>query len=139
MKISPSLRRLVSLGCLLLASNALAKAPLVNVSVSPDPITNENQEATFTLSLSAPATHPIAVAFVMTGLAVQGFDYVLLGNFNKSGQAVIPAGQSCTIVTLHTLDDDPNPFREFATLNVVNGARYHVGSPTRASIFIFPQ
>jgi hypothetical protein len=124
---------------LLAAGNLFAGSPLVSVSASPFSITNENEEATYTLTLSAPATRNVSVAFFMTGSAVPGFDYILLGNFNKSGQVVIPAGQSSATVTLHTLPDEGYPAREIATLNVLNAARYHIGSPSRADVIILSQ
>jgi hypothetical protein len=124
---------------LLAAGNLLAGSPLLSVSASSFPITNENEEATYTLTLSAPASRNVGVAFVMTGSAIPGFDYVLLGNFNRSGQVVIPAGQTSATVTLHTLPDEGYPDREIATLNVLNAARYHIGSPSHADVIILPQ
>lgn len=138
-QLSTRVGQLICILGLLVASNGLAGSPLVSVSSSPSPITNENEEATYTLNLSAPAPRNIGVAFVMTGSAVQGFDYVLIGAFNKSGQVVIPAGQLSATVTLHTLADDGYPAQEIATFNVINGARYHIGSPGHANIVIRPQ
>lgn len=122
-----------------LAGTALAGSPRVSVTAPGGFITNENQEATFTLTLSAPSSRNIGVTFVMTGSAVHGFDYVLISKFTNTGQILIPAGQTSATVTLHTVPDDPNPSQEIATLNVINGARYHIGSPNHASIFIRPQ
>lgn len=122
-----------------LAGHAFAGSPLVSVSAPPGYITNESQDSVYTLTLSAPASRNIAVNFVMTGSAVQGFEYTLIGPFNHTGQIVIPAGQSSAIVTLHTLPDDPTQFQEIATLNILNGTRYHIGSPNHASIRIRTQ
>jgi hypothetical protein len=119
-----------------LAGSALAGSPLVSVSAPPGFITNDGQEAVYTLTLSAPASRNIGLNFVMTGSALQGFEYVLLGQFNKTGQIVIPAGQTSATVTLHTLSDDPTLFQEIATLNILNGTRYHIGFPNHASIRI---
>ena len=132
----------IALACFLvltLAQSALAGSPRVSVSAPSGFITNESQEATYTLTLSAPSPRPMGVNFVMTGSAVQGFDYILLGTFSNTGQVVIPAGQTSATVTLHTLPDDGYPFQEIATLNILNGSRYHIGSPNHASIFIRPQ
>ena len=131
--------RFIGVFLLLAAGNILAGSPLVSVSSSPFSITNENEEATYTLTLSAPAARNVGVTFVMTGTAIPGFDYVLLGVFNKFGQIVIPAGQSSATVTLHTLPDEGYPAREIATLNVLNGSRYHIGSPSHADVIILPQ
>ena len=139
---APSSRRvglLIPIFSFLVASQLLGGSPLVSISSSGSPITNENQEATYTVNLSPPAPRNIGVAFVMTGSAVQGFDYILLGNFNKSGQILIPAGQASVTVTLHTVPDEGFPAREIATLNLLNGARYHLGSPRHADIVIQPQ
>jgi hypothetical protein len=121
------------------AGHLFAGSPLVSVSASPFPITNENEEATYTLTLSAPSSRNVGVAFVMSGTAIQGFDYVLIGNFNRSGQVLIPAGQTSATVTLHTLPDDGFPAREIATFNVINAARYHIGSPSHANVIILPR
>lgn len=139
---APSSRRvarLIPIFSFLVASQLLAGPPLASVSSSGSPITNESQEATYTVNLSAAASRNVGVAFVMTGSALPGFDYVLLGNFNKSGQILIPAGQTSATVTLHTLPDEGFPAREIATLNILNGSRYHIGSPRHADIVIHPQ
>jgi hypothetical protein len=140
---SPSLRRsavaLVSFIAVSLAGSALAGSPRVSVSAPPGFITNESQEAVYTLTLSAPASRNIGVNFVMTGSALQGFDYILLGTFNNTGQVVIPAGHTSATITLHTISDDGNPFQEIAIFNILNGTRYHIGFPNHASIRIRPQ
>jgi hypothetical protein len=122
-----------------LATSAIAGSPRVSVTAPSSFITNESQEAVYTLTLSAPSSQNVAVTFVMTGSAIQGFDYLLIGNFSNTGQVVIPAGQTSATVTLHTIPDDGNPFQEIATFNVLNGRRYHIGFPNHASIRIRPQ
>jgi hypothetical protein len=130
---------IVGLACLLtisLAGSALAGSPLISVSAPAGFITSDGQEAVYTLTLSAPASRNIEVNFVMTGTALQGFDYILLGQFSRTGQVLIPAGQTSANVTLHALAHDPALFQEIATLNILNGTRYHIGFPNHASIRI---
>jgi hypothetical protein len=121
-----------------LAGRVVAGSPQVSVSAPPGFITNENQESVFTLTLSAPASRNIGVTFVMTGSAAQGFEYALIGKFNNTGQAVIPAGKTSVAITLHTLPNGPNVAQETATLNILNGTRYHIGFPNHATILIRP-
>jgi hypothetical protein len=114
---------------------AFAKSPRVSASAFPATIMIENEEAVYTLSISSPATHNIPVTFVMTGTAIQGFDYVLSGRFTNTGQAVILAGDTSATLVLHPFAGNPLPLK-IATLNVINGVRYHIGSPDNASVTI---
>ena len=115
-------------------SSALAKGPLVSVSVFPTSITNEGQDATFTFTLSSPAQRKISVAFALTG--TPGFDdFVLVGDFN-SGRVVIPAGQMSASITLHTFVADFQPAMDTVILNLLNGQRYHLGAPDHAQLHI---
>jgi hypothetical protein len=106
----------------------------VSVSVWPPKITNEGEEAIYTFTLSSPAPRKMSINFVMTGTAGLN-EYALVGNFN-SGRVVIPAGQTSASIILHTFDDDPNPRIETAVLNLLNGQRYHLGSPDHAELRI---
>lgn len=134
MKTSP----LILLSIFALALSAFAGGPSISVMVTPQHITNEGEEATFTFTLSEPAGRKIAVTFFLNGGATIGEDYVLIGKFNKSAQLVIPAGQTSATITLHTLvediEDDPQP--EFVGLDIADGPRYRVGSPSQAVIRI---
>jgi hypothetical protein len=115
-------------------SSALAKSPLVSVSVFPTSITNEGQNATFTFTLSSPAQRKISVGFVLTG--TPGFnDFVFVGDFN-SGRVVIPAGQMSASITLHSFVADFQPPIDTVILNLVNGQRYHLGAPDHAQLHI---
>src|SRR4051794_3989239 len=89
--------------------NALAGSK-VSVSVSPMMITNQGDEAIFTLTVSPPATRELRVKIFLSGTARPGA-YELFGNFNSIGQVVIPAGDSQSFVTLRALgiNDDPHP------------------------------
>jgi hypothetical protein len=117
------------------ASSALARSPLVSVSVFPTSITNEGEEAIYTFTLSAPAPRKMSVNFVMLGSAWPN-DYALVGNFH-SGGVVIPAGQTSATVTLHTLGGGgPDPRIQTAVLNLLNGQRYHLGAPDHALLNI---
>jgi hypothetical protein len=130
--------RAVPMSILLSLGTATVLAgPSISVSAFPTKITNEGQEATFTLSLSSPASRRIGVHIFMTGTAANGSDYVLIGNFNKDGQAIINAGQSSATITLHSFsqDFDPTP-TETAILNILGGNRYQIGFPSRAQVAI---
>lgn len=111
-------------------------AQSVSVSAAPSTITNEGEEAVFTLTISPPSSRQILLNFVMTGTAVLHRDYVLNGNFNKSRQVVIPPGQPTAMVTLHALYRDQPLASQSAIFNILNGRRYHVGSPDSAKVRI---
>jgi hypothetical protein len=133
---SPIRRVAACLLALSLAGTASAGSPLVSVSTPPGNITNDGQEAVYTLTLSAPSSKNIGVNFVMTGSALEGFDYTLIGRFNNTGQVVIPRGQTSVMITLHTFSVDSPLFQQIATLNILNGTRYHIGFPNNATVRI---
>jgi len=136
MKICP-FPSAVALGCVALFVSASAvRAQSVSVSISPSTITNEGEESTITLTVSPPPSRNIAVNLIMTGTAALGGDYVLIGDFNRAGQVIIPAGQSTSTITLHSLYDDDGRFNETAIANIVGGRRYRVGSPSHAQVTI---
>jgi hypothetical protein len=126
---------LASIVVAMTAATCLA-GPTITVSVTPTTISNVGEDAIFTLTLSSPASRKIAVNFVLTGTAQQGSDYLLTGNFNQSGQIVIPSGQSSAMVTLHSYDDDSPIKSETAIFNLLGGDRYHVGRPNHATLTI---
>jgi hypothetical protein len=118
------------------AATTCLAGPTITVSAAPTTITNQGDEATYTLTLSTPTSKKIQVNFQMTGTATLNSDYFLLGNFNDFGQIVIPAGQSSAMVTLHTQDDDGARRSETAIFNLIGGDAYRVGRPNRATITI---
>jgi hypothetical protein len=139
------LARTLRISCaliLLLAGPLMAALPpLVSVNVSPSVVDRETlQPAHFTISLSAPATRDIGVVFFMSGTARFAFDYVLSGNFTRSGEILIPAGQTSTTVTLQPRRLDARFVRENALMNLVHDTlsvhTYRLGSPTRANVII---
>ena len=123
------------------ASLSAAPLPLVSVTASPSTVDPEIQQpAQYTISLSAPASRDIGVVFYMSGTARLGVDYFLSGNFNGSGQIVIPAGQTFTTVTLTPRAGDTHAVRENALMNLVHDTRsvhtYALGFPFRADVII---
>jgi hypothetical protein len=140
-----SLARTLRISCalvLLLAGPLVAAVPpLVSVTASP-PVVNREilQSAQFTITLSAPAPRDIGVVFYMSGTARFGFDYTLGGNFTRSGEIVILAGQTSATVTLHPRLQDARFPRENALMNLVHDTRsvhtYRLGSPTRANVIL---
>ena len=115
-----------------------SSVPQVSVTVSPSMINRVRLDsAQFTLSLSAPAPHDTGVAFFMSGTAHLNRDYVLSGNFNTSGQIVIPAGQTSSVVTLHTLFVDPSPVSSSATMNLLHdNTPYVFSGPKSATVLL---
>jgi hypothetical protein len=108
----------------------------ITVSAFPSRITEEGQEATYTITATPSSGQRIAVTFGMGGSAALGSDYVLTGNFN-GGKIVIPAGQPSTTVTLHALSDEPDGRKfETASMIILNGRGYHVGRQRAATIRI---
>ena len=136
MKIYPLPSAVIFVGVALFVSASLVRAQSVSVSVSPSTITNEGEDSTVTLTVSPPASRNIAVNLVLTGTAAPGSDFALIGNFNRSGQVLIPAGQPTATLTLHSLYDDDGRFSEFVVFNVIGGKRYRVGSPSHAQVTI---
>ena len=114
------------------ASSALCGT--ASVSVSPNTITDQGEEATFTIELSTPPTRRVAVRFALFGTAPPGRVYTLFGDLKK-GRIVFLPGQSFATVTLHSFDFD-GPQHAIATLHLVGGERYSVGSPSQASVRI---
>jgi hypothetical protein len=139
MKAFPSRQRRLVFALALFATavittNAWAGGPTISMSVFPAMITNEGQDAAFTLNLSSPTSRKIAVHFVMTGLA-DFSDYALIGNINF-GRVVIPAGQSSATVVLHTLNGQRGPTVATAIFNIFGGDHYRVGHPSNATLKI---
>jgi hypothetical protein len=128
---------LATIFSILSAGSALANGPTISISVSPNRITNEGEQAVFTFTLSSPATHKIAVNLITGGSALNGSDYVLFGATNHSGQLVIPREATSATLTMHTFPEDiePGPI-EFATLRILGGSKYRVGSPSQATVTI---
>lgn len=114
----------------------LARAQTLRVSASPANITNEGEESIFTLAISPAPLRNIAVNFVMTGNAGLDSDYVLIGDFNNSGQVVIFAGHTTSTITLHAFSDDDPKSKETAVFNLLGGKGYKVGLPSRAQVTI---
>jgi hypothetical protein len=108
--------------------------PTISVSVSPTVITDQGDEATFTLHAAGSSPHRAAVNIVMSGTASQGSDYVLAGPFSQ-GRVVFEPGQASVTVLLHAFDVD-GARREFATMNIIGGSGYRVGSPNHATVRI---
>ena len=130
------LRFAVVLSCTLFAIRPGLLAQSVSISASPATITNEGQESTITLTISPPAARDLAVNLITTGTAALGSEYVLIGNFNKQNQAVVPAGSSSVTLTLHSLFGGTSNLTETAVLNVISGKFYRVGRPPRAEVKI---
>ncbi len=126
---------LATMAAALLATTSIAGSS-VGVTVSPSTISEEGEETIFTITATPGSQQRLVVSFVMTGTARLGSDYILMGNFNE-GRIVIPAGQPSTTVTLHALSDEPDGRKfETATMNILNGRQYHIGSPRSATVKI---
>ncbi len=130
------LRFAVVLSCTFFGVTPCLLAQSVSISASPTQITNEGQESTITLTISPPAARPLAVNLVATGTGALGSEYVVIGNFNKQNQAVVPAGSSTVTLTLHSLFGGTSNLKESAVLNVIGGRFYSVGRPSHAQVTI---
>lgn len=120
---------------LTLAAGTAVAGPSVSVSASPTLI-NVGDEATFTLTVSPPATREIRVRVFVSGTAAPN-TFELLGNFNGGGQVVIPAGQSQSFITLRSLGDYRPRSSTTVLFDVRSGTKYRVGSPSHAKVTIF--
>lgn len=129
-------RAACSLALFFLASHLSAATPVASLEVSPSPITSAYDNAVFTVTLSTPTPRGLGIAFFMSGGARSGSDYVLLGNFDGQGHIVIPAGETSATVTLHTLFKDPSQPQLDATMNLLHGGHYRLGSPRHARLII---
>jgi hypothetical protein len=131
------LRFAVVLSCTFFGVTPCLLAQSVSISASPTTITNEGDQSTITLTVSPPASRQLSVNLVATGTAALGIDYVVIGNFNKQNQLVIPAGSSTATLTLQSLvDDNDGTLKETAVINVIGGRFYSVGRPPRAQVKI---
>jgi hypothetical protein len=133
----------ISFALILFVAGPLMAAlpPLVSVSVFPSVIDPEIvQPAQFTITLSAPAPKDIGIVFSMSGNGRFGLDYTISGNFNHSGEILIPAGQTVATVTLTPRVGDGHSRRENATMNLFHDNdvphTYRLGSPTRANVIL---
>ena len=89
-----------------------------------------------TFTVSASTTNPsqsVTVFYSTTGKAKNGKDYTLSGT---PGQVTIPAGQSSATITLHALTDNIVETNEKATLTLLAGAGYRLGTVIKASVTI---
>jgi hypothetical protein len=130
------LRFAIVLSCTFFGVTPCLLAQSVSISASPTQITNEGQESTITLTISPPTARDLAVNLVATGTAPLGSEYVVIGDFNNSNQAVVPAGSSTVTLTLHSLSGGNSNLKEFAVLNVIAGRFYRVGRPSHAQVTI---
>ena len=116
---------------------ASAGAQSVSVSASPSVITNAGDDSTITLTIFPPSAKNLQINFLLTGTAAYGADYVLTGQFTRSGQVLVPAGQTTATLDLHSFydDDRPNTF-ETVVFTLRGGKKYRVGSPSRVEVTI---
>jgi hypothetical protein len=108
-----------------------AGGPRASVSISPGIVSGVGEEATFTVSLSAPSAKPVALNFSTSGSAIPGRDYLLESNsFDRLGRIIIPAGMTSATITVITLDDDEN-FKHTRALifTLLGGNNYSAPAP----------
>lgn len=120
-----------------LGAGSLRAQSVISVSASPSEITNQGEDSTITLTISPPSTRQLTVNVVLTGTALNGADFIVMGgSFTRRGQVIIPAGTATHTLILHTLyDDDPRSF-EFVVFNVIGGKHYRIGSPSHTQVTI---
>jgi hypothetical protein len=109
----------------------------VSVSAAPSVITNAGDDASITLTIFPPSSKNLQINFLLSGTAAYGADYVLTGQFNRSGQILVPAGESSFTLDLHSFYDDDRPnTSETVIFTLLHGKKYRVGSPSRATVTI---
>jgi hypothetical protein len=84
---------------------------------------------TFTFTRSGPTTADLTVNFGVSGSAIAGSDYVVIG-----ASVVIPAGQASATVTVTPLDDALLEPSETITLTLLPSASHALGASTSATV-----
>ena len=110
--------------------------PQVSIAVSPSSI-HQGEDATFTVSASAPASQTITVRYSTSGSAKLGSNYTLSG---RPGQIDIAGGQSSATVTLHANlnASSKKQKKKSASIILQSDTGYKVGKPKKASVKITP-
>ncbi|MEY2479148.1 MAG: hypothetical protein QOI04_75 [Verrucomicrobiota bacterium] len=106
--------------------------PTVTVSAAPNKIA-EGEDATYTIQCSPPPTTPITVSFVMRGDAQENVDY---GLEPASHQVTFAPGQAVATIILHSVLDTIPERGESATMVLVKGPGYRLGTPSSCSVII---
>ena len=107
----------------------------VNISTS-DPVTTEGNPADIMIWVTTPTPRPLAINYTLSGTAVFGADYLLrlrdAANitFPKTGQVVIPAGQSSVLLSVLGLLDQIPEGDETVTMTLNPGEGYHFVAAT---------
>jgi hypothetical protein len=114
------------------ASPTPSSTPLASVSVSPSQIA-EGSDATFTVSLSAPASQAISVNYFLGGTAKSGTDYILSGT---PGKVSIAAGDTSATITLHAVTDGLRERHETASIILSPGSGYKLPKRAKAVVTI---
>jgi hypothetical protein len=106
--------------------------PTVTLSTT-DALASETPTNTgrFTLSRTGSTAVGLPVSLSISGTATNGSDYNAL-----STTQTIPSGQSSLTITLTPIDDTVIEDVETATLTVVGGSGYQVGSPSSGTVTI---
>jgi hypothetical protein len=86
---------------------------------------------TFTITRTGDTTDPVTVNYSVTGTAVNGSDYAMLGT-----TALIPAAQSSVNVVVTPIDEAAPEDDETVILTLTSGTGYNVGSPSAATVTI---
>ncbi len=105
--------------------------PVVGV-IGTDPALGEPAAAgAFTLTRTGATTHPLTVAFALTGRATPGSDYGPI-----AGTATIPAGAMWVRVPVVVTDDGVLEGSENVDLMIIGSASYRIGAAARAELRI---
>lgn len=106
----------------------------VKVTLSANPISvGQGGSSTFTITASTAVDSDRTIHYSMSGKAVYGRQYTLSGSF---GQATLPAGSTTTTVTLNSIANSVRKGSKTATMMLIAGNDYQLGSPNRASVTI---
>jgi hypothetical protein len=106
-------------------------APAISISVAPASI-KEGNSATFTFTATPTAHSTFTVAYQMSGTATNGPDYTV----SPASSVTFGVNQASAHVTLTSKVDNLNEGSETATMKILPGNGYTVGSPSQVSVLI---
>lgn len=109
----------------------MADPAAVTVEATDATATEDGDTATFVLRRAGGASAALTVNVSLSGVAVNGVDYVALGP-----TVTLPSGADSVTVTLVPIDDADLEPREDVTLRLEDGAGYVVGAPSAAVVSI---
>ena len=122
---------------LLASQNVMTIAANVVTAIQPDPGANAAITGQFTVTRGGFPLDSVTVNLGLggsgTGFGVSGVDYVALPT-----SVTLAAGVSSQTITLTPMTDTSLPTPVLAQLQLLSGANYTLGTPSNASVVIYP-